>query len=131
MTSKQFRTEHDSMGELQVPADAMWGATTQRAVENFPITGIRIAHFTDVHITEDPRRVPRRALFSKRLLGWGNLRFGGRFEAFRNARAVARAFVADLEEVEPDAVVFTGDVTALALDSELEAARARLENERR
>jgi fumarate hydratase class II len=40
MTSKQFRTEHDSMGELQVPADALWGATTQRAVENFPISGL-------------------------------------------------------------------------------------------
>jgi fumarate hydratase class II len=36
---KAFRTEHDSMGELQVPADALWGAQTQRAVENFPISG--------------------------------------------------------------------------------------------
>ena len=34
-----FRTEHDSMGELQVPADALWGAQTQRAVQNFPISG--------------------------------------------------------------------------------------------
>ncbi|WP_101925465.1 MULTISPECIES: class II fumarate hydratase [Luteimonas] len=34
-----FRTEHDSMGELQVPADALWGAQTQRAVLNFPISG--------------------------------------------------------------------------------------------
>ncbi|MGI8711174.1 MAG: lyase family protein, partial [Acidimicrobiales bacterium] len=34
-----FRTEHDSMGEVQVPADALWGAQTQRAVENFPISG--------------------------------------------------------------------------------------------
>ena len=33
------RTEHDSMGELQVPADALWGAQTQRAVQNFPISG--------------------------------------------------------------------------------------------
>ena len=40
MTSKKFRTEHDSMGELQVPVDALWGATTQRAVENFPISGL-------------------------------------------------------------------------------------------
>jgi fumarate hydratase class II len=40
MTSNKFRTEHDSMGELQVPADALWGATTQRAVENFPISGL-------------------------------------------------------------------------------------------
>jgi len=37
-----FRVEHDSMGEVQVPADALWGAQTQRAVQNFPISGERI-----------------------------------------------------------------------------------------
>jgi len=36
---KSFRIEHDSMGELQVPADALWGAQTQRAVQNFPVSG--------------------------------------------------------------------------------------------
>ena len=35
----QFRIEHDSMGEVRVPADALWRAQTQRAVENFPISG--------------------------------------------------------------------------------------------
>ncbi|HEY5850744.1 MAG TPA: class II fumarate hydratase [Lysobacter sp.] len=35
----QFRTERDSMGELQVPAAALWGAQTQRAVQNFPVSG--------------------------------------------------------------------------------------------
>lgn len=35
-----FRVERDSMGELQVPASALWGAQTQRAVNNFPISGI-------------------------------------------------------------------------------------------
>jgi len=40
--SKGFRTEHDSMGELQVPADALWGAQTQRAVDNFPVSGQRM-----------------------------------------------------------------------------------------
>src|SRR5579863_9647566 len=39
MTSS-FRVEHDSMGELKVPADALWGAHTQRAVENFPVSGL-------------------------------------------------------------------------------------------
>lgn len=34
-----YRTEHDSMGEVQVPQDALWRAQTQRAVENFPISG--------------------------------------------------------------------------------------------
>ena len=35
------RLEHDSMGELAVPADALWGASTQRAVLNFPVSGER------------------------------------------------------------------------------------------
>jgi fumarate hydratase class II len=37
-----FRIEHDSLGELKVPAQALWGAQTQRAVNNFPISGIRM-----------------------------------------------------------------------------------------
>ncbi|MEU9415629.1 class II fumarate hydratase [Streptomyces sp. NPDC048272] len=39
-----FRIEHDSMGEVQVPAHAKWRAQTQRAVENFPISGQRLEH---------------------------------------------------------------------------------------
>jgi fumarate hydratase class II len=37
---ERFRTERDSLGEVAVPADAYWGAQTQRAVENFPISGL-------------------------------------------------------------------------------------------
>jgi len=36
---KATRTEHDSMGEVEVPVDALWGAQTARAVENFPVSG--------------------------------------------------------------------------------------------
>ena len=36
------RTEHDSMGEVEVPAEALWGAQTQRAVQNFPVSGLRV-----------------------------------------------------------------------------------------
>ncbi len=36
---RSFRVERDSMGELRVPTDALWGAQTQRAVQNFPISG--------------------------------------------------------------------------------------------
>jgi fumarate hydratase class II len=39
--SKEFRTERDSMGEFQVPADAYYGASTMRAVKNFPISDLR------------------------------------------------------------------------------------------
>src|SRR3981189_2260508 len=36
-----YRVERDFLGELKVPKDAYWGAQTQRAIENFPISGIR------------------------------------------------------------------------------------------
>ncbi len=39
--SNDFRTERDSMGEMRVPADAYYGASTARAVENFPISNLR------------------------------------------------------------------------------------------
>src|SRR5271155_4987891 len=42
MSSSSFRIERDSMGELKVPADALWGAQTQRAVQNFAISGQRL-----------------------------------------------------------------------------------------
>jgi fumarate hydratase, class II len=44
MTSmaEEFRIEHDTMGDVQVPAQALWKAQTQRAVENFPISGVPI-----------------------------------------------------------------------------------------
>ncbi|MGF2734095.1 class II fumarate hydratase [Marinobacter sp. DUT-1] len=35
----EFRTEKDSLGEVHVPVDALWGAQTQRAVDNFPVSG--------------------------------------------------------------------------------------------
>src|SRR6267154_347753 len=38
-----FRTESDSMGPMQVPADAYYGAQTARAVENFPISNLRFS----------------------------------------------------------------------------------------
>ena len=43
MADPGFRIEHDSMGEVAVPADALWGAQTQRAVDNFPVSGERLS----------------------------------------------------------------------------------------
>ncbi len=39
MGTDEFRVEHDTMGEVRVPVDALWRAQTQRAVQNFPISG--------------------------------------------------------------------------------------------
>ena len=42
MSPPSFRIERDSMGELKVPAEALWGAQTQRAVDNFPVSGLKL-----------------------------------------------------------------------------------------
>ena len=41
MSEQGYRIERDSLGEVKVPADALYGAQTQRAVENFPVSGLR------------------------------------------------------------------------------------------
>ncbi|WP_076864094.1 aspartate ammonia-lyase [Bradyrhizobium mercantei] len=43
----QSRTEHDLLGEDDVPANALWGIHTKRAVMNFPITGVPVGHFPE------------------------------------------------------------------------------------
>lgn len=40
MSAERFRRERDSLGEVEVPADALYGAQTQRAIENFPVSGL-------------------------------------------------------------------------------------------
>ena len=42
MAEGDFRVEHDSMGDVRVPAAAKWRAQTQRAVDNFPVSGLRL-----------------------------------------------------------------------------------------
>ena len=42
MSTSDYRVEHDSMGALDVPATALWGAQTQRAIRNFPPSGLRM-----------------------------------------------------------------------------------------
>ena len=56
------RVERDSMGPLEVPADALWGAQTQRAIQNFPPSGLRMPRAfiaaLGVHQTCRRRRQP-------------------------------------------------------------------------
>ena len=42
------RSEHDLLGDTDVPSDAYWGVHTLRAVDNFPITGVPVGHFPDL-----------------------------------------------------------------------------------
>ncbi|MBS2011030.1 MAG: aspartate ammonia-lyase, partial [Cyanobacteria bacterium SZAS TMP-1] len=42
-TNHYFRVEHDSMGEVSVPSHAYWGASTARAISNFPVSNLRFS----------------------------------------------------------------------------------------
>src|SRR5436853_7174305 len=42
VTAEEYRLDKDSMGEVKVPSCAYYGAETQRAVQNFPISGLRL-----------------------------------------------------------------------------------------
>lgn len=43
-----FRTEHDLLGEKEIPTEAYWGVHTLRAVENFPISGVKVSQYPDL-----------------------------------------------------------------------------------
>lgn len=58
----QFRVSRDSLGEVRVPAQALWGPQTQRAVENFPISGLRL---------------PRRFIRAQGIIKWAAARANG------------------------------------------------------
>src|SRR4030088_627310 len=75
---KEFRLERDSMGEMEVPADAYYGASTQRAVLNFPISGQTF-----------PRRFIRALGLIKKTAAQTNGELG--LLSQRRARAIARA----------------------------------------
>jgi aspartate ammonia-lyase len=48
ITAQTPRAEADSLGTVQIPAGAAWGSQTQRAIENFPITGVAISHYPEI-----------------------------------------------------------------------------------
>ncbi|MBE7323926.1 class II fumarate hydratase [Nocardioides sp. Y6] len=101
--NQRFRTEHDSMGEVQVPADALWRAQTQRAIENFPISGT----------TLEPRHVRALGLV-KRAAARANGELGVLDEARAAAIESAAATVAAGEHLDhfPLDVFQTGSGTS-------------------
>jgi aspartate ammonia-lyase len=46
--NREYRTEHDLLGEMKVPADAYWGVQTERAIGNFRISGVRISAYPEL-----------------------------------------------------------------------------------
>ena len=84
MANDDFRIERDSLGELKVPSNALWGAQTQRAVDNFPISGLRM-----------PRDFIRALGLIKWAAATANLELGG-IDA-KHAAAIQKASLAVIE----------------------------------
>jgi 3',5'-cyclic AMP phosphodiesterase CpdA len=88
---------------------------------------IRLAHFSDIHVTAKPLGWQRRDWFSKRLTGWLNYRWLGRARRFRTADEVLAVLMEDLRQRRPDHLVFSGDATALGFDAEFARAATLLD----
>ncbi len=86
MSPPSFRIERDSMGELKVPAEALWGAQTQRAVDNFPVSGLKL-----------PRGFIRAVALIKRAAAAANAKLGLLPGAIGSAIESAAQQVADGE----------------------------------
>ena len=91
---------------------------------------VRLASISDVHFTAKPLGWKRRDLLSKRIAGWMNVAMLGRGFRFRHAPAIAPILVRELKERRFDHLVFSGDATTLAFESEF-AAAVRLSRRRR
>jgi fumarate hydratase class II len=81
---RELRTEKDALGEVKVPAHALFGAATQRAVDNFPVSGLRL-----------PRRLIRALALIKKAAAAVNKDAGALPPALADAIAAAAAEVAE------------------------------------
>ncbi|MEX0831508.1 MAG: class II fumarate hydratase [Nitriliruptoraceae bacterium] len=115
--SEAFRTAHDTMGEMQIPADALWGASTQRAVENFPISG---------------QPIPAEIIHAHSMLKWAaataNEESGAVDAEVADAirRAADEVIAGDLDEHFPVDVFQTGSGTSTNMNvNEVIANRAK------
>ncbi|HVL32781.1 MAG TPA: class II fumarate hydratase [Actinomycetota bacterium] len=111
-----FRTEKDSMGEVRVPVDAYWGAQTQRAVDNFPVSG---------------QRMPRRFIEALGTIKWAAAQVNEDLGALDGSVAAAIRTAADevaagkLDEHFPIDVFQTGSGTSSNMNAnEVIATRA-------
>jgi 3',5'-cyclic AMP phosphodiesterase CpdA len=87
---------------------------------------VRLAHFSDVHITAKPLGWNRRDFASKRLTGWMNVALLGRGYRFRHATAISRAFIDEVKGRKFDHLIFSGDATALGFEAEFARAAKEL-----
>ncbi len=76
----EYRLSHDSLGEVRVPKEAYWGPQTQRAIENFPISGLRL---------------PRRFIRAQGIIKWAAAKANQEVGALNRDRAKAIIQAAD------------------------------------
>lgn len=79
-TGTEYRLERDCLGEMAVPKKALYGIQTQRAIRNFPITGVRISHYPD--FIKSLAAIKKAAALANRRLGFLD---AGRAEAIAAA----------------------------------------------
>ena len=118
----QFRTEHDSLGDLQVPAAAYYGAQTQRAIANFPISGQPMPiSFVAVHAT-----LKKAAAMVNRDLGLLDPRLANAIiQACQEIRSGDPRFAADFKAHFPVDIYQTGSGTSTNMNlNEVIANRA-------
>ncbi len=99
-----------------------WFSDRSRAINHDLSSSVRLAHFSDIHVTAPHCVWKREDWFNKRLSAWLNLRLLGRGFRFRCTAVVLGALRADLRERGYDWVVFSGDATALGFREEVERA---------
>lgn len=87
---------------------------------------VRLAHFSDVHLTTRPLGFGLRDLATKRVTGWLNLRALGRGSHFRMSDEIIGALVNEFRQRRPDRLIFSGDATCLGFSVEFEHAARSL-----
>jgi fumarate hydratase class II len=103
MSAPTYRLEHDSLGSVAVPAEALWGAATQRAIDNFPLSGLAM---------------PAAFIRALALLKWAAARVNGALgelpaeRAAAIARAAARIAAGEHAAAFPVDVFQTGSATS-------------------
>jgi len=114
MADTDYRVERDSMGETRVPAGALWGAQTQRAIQNFPISGLRL-----------PRGFIRALGLVKWAAAGANLELGDldRVRAFAIQRAALEVAVGRHDAHFPIDVFQTGSGTSTNMNANEVIAR--------
>src|SRR5215213_2079991 len=114
MADRAYRTEKDSMGELKVPAEALYGAQTQRAVDNFQISGLRM-----------PRAFIRALGLVKAACAEANRKLGLMNDAMAEAivKAAQQVAAGDYDEHFPVDVFQTGSGTSTNMNANEVIAR--------